>query len=332
LKKSWTEEELLENYMLLPNERHLVLSKKTNANRLGFAVLLKYFQKEARFPSEKQDISKDIVQHLAHQIDALPEDFFEHYRWGGKERSYTDHRKIIRDLFGFREITSKDNLQLIQWLKEQVQLTHDMEDLSDQAYHLFRKWKVEPPSKGSLKRMIHSAIDTYEKDLYDTISEHLSAETCFRLDALLDVQSNEDLEIVDTMYEKTNSNQLSFRYLLSSACKPSVNTMETELKKLLAIQQLEIPPRIFQHLPPKLEKKYRFRAATETVTELRAHPSHIRYTLLAILFSHQYGKVIDSLADLLDEITLKIKNRAKNTTRKEAIAELERVKKKTNIL
>ncbi|UIJ69945.1 DUF4158 domain-containing protein (plasmid) [Bacillus cereus] len=159
MKKSWTEEELLENYMLLPNERHLVLSKKTNANRLGFAVLLKYFQKEARFPSEKQDISKDIVQHLAHQIHALPEDFFEHYRWGGKERSYTDHRKIIRDLFGFREITSKDNLQLIQWLKEQVQLTHDMEDLSDQAY---RKWKVEPPSKGSLKRMIHSAIDTYE--------------------------------------------------------------------------------------------------------------------------------------------------------------------------
>ncbi len=68
MKKSWTEEELLENYMLLPNERHLVLSKKTNANRLGFAVLLKYFQKEARFPSEKQDISKGIVQHLAHQI------------------------------------------------------------------------------------------------------------------------------------------------------------------------------------------------------------------------------------------------------------------------
>lgn len=53
MKKSWTEEELLENYMLLPNERHLVLSKKTNANRLGFAALLKYFQKEARFPSEK---------------------------------------------------------------------------------------------------------------------------------------------------------------------------------------------------------------------------------------------------------------------------------------
>ncbi len=58
------------------------------------------------------------------------------------------------------------------------------------------------------------------------------------------------------------------------------------------------------------------------------HPAPIRYTLLAILFSHQHGEVIHSLADLFDEITLKIRNKAKNTTRKEAVEELERVKGK----
>ena len=118
----------------------------------------------------------------------------------------------------------------------------------------------------------------------------------------------------------------SRRCTLSSPHKPSVSTIETEFKKLLAIQHLEIPPRLFHHLSPKLEQKYRIRAATEIITELRSHPDPIRYTLLATLFSYQRGKVIDSLADLLDEITLKIRNRAKNTTRKEAIAELERVK------
>ena len=39
-------------------------------------------------------------------------------------------------------------------------------------------------------------------------------------------------------------------------------------------------------LLPKLIKKYRLRAATETVTELRAHPDPIRYTLLAILATY----------------------------------------------
>lgn len=81
-------------------------------------------------------------------------------------------------------------------------------------------------------------------------------------------------------------------------------------------------------MTPKLLKKYRLRAATETVTELWAHPAPIRYTLLAILFWHRHAEVIDYLADLLDEITLKFGNKAKNTTRKEAVEELERVQGK----
>jgi hypothetical protein len=71
--------------------------------------------------------------------------------------------------------------------------------------------------------------------------------------------------------------------------------MEMEVKKLLAIRHLHIPPRLFHHLTPKLVKKYRLRAATETVTELPAHPAPIRYTLLAILFSYRHEEVIDYL-------------------------------------
>lgn len=57
----------------------------------------------------------------------------------------------IREFFGFRELTAKDNELLIKWLNEQVQFTHDTDYLKSQAYNLFRKWKVEPPSVGNLK-------------------------------------------------------------------------------------------------------------------------------------------------------------------------------------
>ncbi|MES9710886.1 Tn3 family transposase, partial [Bacillus safensis] len=53
-----------------------------------------------------------------------------------------------------------------------------------------------------------------------------------------------------------------------------------------------------------------------------------RYTLLAILFYHRQSEIIDYLADLLDEITLKFGNKAKNTTRNETVAELEKVQGK----
>lgn len=53
--------------------------------------------------------------------------------------------------------------------------------------------------------------------------------------------------------------------------------MEMEVKKLFAIQYLQIPKDLFKQMPPKLVMKYRLREATETITELRAHPRPIRY-------------------------------------------------------
>ncbi|WP_318184160.1 DUF4158 domain-containing protein [Metabacillus idriensis] len=51
------------------NELHLAMVNKTEANRLGFALLLKYFQQEARFPHKKQDVPKVIIEYIAKQLD-----------------------------------------------------------------------------------------------------------------------------------------------------------------------------------------------------------------------------------------------------------------------
>lgn len=79
---------------------------------------------------------------------------------------------------------------LAEWLEEQVQFTHDTDYLKTQSYSLFRTWKVEPPSVGSLKRMIESAIDNFEKNLYKMTYQQLSPKTCSRLDAFLESHSD----------------------------------------------------------------------------------------------------------------------------------------------
>ncbi|MEL7144706.1 MAG: DUF4158 domain-containing protein, partial [Cyanobacteria bacterium J06573_11] len=52
MKRKWTNHELLEHWTLDAEETRLVLSKK-GANRLGFALLLKFFQLKGRFPEKK---------------------------------------------------------------------------------------------------------------------------------------------------------------------------------------------------------------------------------------------------------------------------------------
>ncbi len=69
MKKNWNEDELLADFVLMLNELHLAMVNKTEANRLGFALLLKYFQQEARFPHKKQDVPKVIIEYIAKQLD-----------------------------------------------------------------------------------------------------------------------------------------------------------------------------------------------------------------------------------------------------------------------
>lgn len=93
-------------------------------------------------------------------------------------------------------------------------------------------------------------------------------------------------------------------------------------------RHLQIPDDLFKHVAPKLIKKYRLRAATETTTKLSTHPIRIRYTLLAILFWCRKMEVIDYLGELLEEIIHKFGKKAEKKTKAEVIKELEKVEGK----
>jgi hypothetical protein len=56
MKRHWGTDELVEHWTLLPRETEL-LTNKTGATRLGFAVLLKFFQLEAYFPQQASDVN-----------------------------------------------------------------------------------------------------------------------------------------------------------------------------------------------------------------------------------------------------------------------------------
>ena len=68
MKRDWTADELIEHWTLLPGEKRL-LANKSGATRLGFAVLLKFFQHEGRFPPQGQDVPGTVVEYIARQLD-----------------------------------------------------------------------------------------------------------------------------------------------------------------------------------------------------------------------------------------------------------------------
>ncbi len=162
MKRQWETEELIEHWTLHVKELAL-LGNKTGATRLGFAVLLKFFQKEARFPTYKNEVSGVVITYLVTQVQGPPEAYLQ-YDWQG--RSIKDHRAQIREALGFREATVAHGEEVKAWLVEQVlPQEHQDERLREIVYQRYRDLKIEAPAPNRILRQIRSASHIFEQAL-----------------------------------------------------------------------------------------------------------------------------------------------------------------------
>ena len=76
MKRNWEVDELIEQFTLLKSEMTL-LGNKTGSTRLGFAVLLKFFQSEGRFPEHQQEVPSVVVNQISKQVGVPTELFLQ---------------------------------------------------------------------------------------------------------------------------------------------------------------------------------------------------------------------------------------------------------------
>ncbi|WAP53484.1 DUF4158 domain-containing protein [Streptomyces sp. S465] len=91
MRQEWEPEDLIEVWTLLEEDQER-LRNKSGANRLGFALLLKFFEVEARFPEDAGEIPVPAVS-VAQQV-RVPAEEWAAYDWAG--RAIKRHRMEIR--------------------------------------------------------------------------------------------------------------------------------------------------------------------------------------------------------------------------------------------
>jgi hypothetical protein len=170
----------LDRWELSDGERELIL-KKSTINRLGFALLFKYFAVFGRFPTSLAEIGADVVQHVAAQLelDARRSD-------SPQDRTAERYRAEIRAFFGFREATSADAEELATWLRDHaVGENRDREHLTASLEVEYRRRSLEPPVPDRVERIVRAAVHGYEERFCAQVHAKLSPLTRTRLDALL---------------------------------------------------------------------------------------------------------------------------------------------------
>jgi TnpA family transposase len=321
MKHKWTLDELIDHWTLLPNDLELVNRRRTDSNRLGFAIVLKYFQIEGRFPRRRREVPQAVIEYVAKQLQVTPQ-LYHQYDWRG--RSIKTHRATIRSHLGFREGTVADAEAVIEWLCIEV-LPHESkaESVVETIYQRYRTLKIEPPTASRIDRLVRSAQRQYSEQFCQQIAARLPAETKRQLDALLnlDVEKEEELAF-----------RSSFGQLKTDAGAISLKSILAEVEKLKRIRQAALPPHLFDDVPLRVVKLYWERVTGEKPREVRRHAPDLRYTLLAAFCWLRQREITDNLVDLFIGIVKRIGSNAENNVDRKLLRDMKRVRGKGRIL
>jgi hypothetical protein len=241
-------DELVEHWTVLEDERTLVDAKR-GAARLGFALLLKFYTRHGRFPIGGSELPGEVVEYVARQVEVASADV-RSYEWVG--RSIERHRAQIREHLGFRECTVTDAEQLTAWLAEHVAQAERRPALvRDELLARCRSERIEPPAPGRVDRVVRSALRAGEETLCSRVSARLGDKSRERITALVAVDDGEDAIATDCAVESDHGDRgerLVLGKLKEAAGSVSLETMLTEIEKLLAVRAIGVSPGVFTAL------------------------------------------------------------------------------------
>ena len=328
MKQAWHPDELAQHWTLSDDECRL-LGEKTGATRLAFAVLLKAFQYEGRFPLRRDTVPVPVLGHLAAQV-AVPLAAYATADWDG--RSARRHRADIRAYCGYDVFTIAHEADFIAWLSPYVSSPDPTsEALTLTAYRHLRTLKLEPPLPARLHRLLQAAVRHREARLVEETVAQLSPTTCTALDALIQTEAlGDDEDASDQVPLFPVRSELAT--LKDDAGAVKVDTVLEELAKLRQLRALGLPETLFRDTPVKLLAHYRQRAASEPPRELRRHPPALRYTLLAALCWQRQREITDTLVELLLHIAHRVGVKAEEKVDATLLQYVKKVMGKTRIL
>ena len=159
MQAEWEPDELIGAWTLVKGDWDLI-ANKAGVTRLGFAVMLKFYEIEGRFPAYREEVPQAAVDYLGALVNVAPA-LFAKYSWRGRTIEY--HRAQIRRAYGTRPPTEADEDRWAQWLAGEMCPTETNRDrLAAALRRRCGSEKVEPPSIGQVERVVASGCRRFD--------------------------------------------------------------------------------------------------------------------------------------------------------------------------
>jgi TnpA family transposase len=193
-----TEEELARYFHLDDNDRRLILGRRGDHNRLGFAVQLCTARYIGCFLEDLSEVPATILSLLARQLDIeLPGDFADY----GASRQRWDHTVEIRRHCGYREFSEPTvRFRLSRWLYALCWTGTDRPGaLFDRSITWLMTHKILLPGITVLERHVGRLRARVQERIWVSLIQGVSLSTRTKLDALLTTSDNAHESTLDRL-------------------------------------------------------------------------------------------------------------------------------------
>jgi TnpA family transposase len=309
VQTEWELDELISVWTLVSEDWDLI-ANKSGATRLGFAVMLKFYEIEGRFPAYPEEVPAAAVRYLGSLVKVDPA-LFARYSWTG--RTIKTHRAQIRRKYGTRGPTEADEERWAQWLADEMCPTETSRDrLAGALLRRCRSERVEPPTSGQVERIVASGCRRFDDAFAATTAGRLGPAACARLQELL-------------------SQAGVLAGLKSDPGSLGLDTLLSEIGKLSMVRALGLAEAVFADASDRIVAAWRARAARMYPSDFEDCGDPVRYTLLAALCWTRQAELVDGLVELLIGLIHRINARAERRVEKELVGTLASVPGKRGI-
>ena len=310
MKRFWSVDELIESWSLGPHDWKQ-MPDKLPSGRLGFVAQLAFYRLYARFPEHRNEFAPSVLAHLAEQIGVSMSVVVD-YEWA--DRTGRRHREVIREFLGIQSFDLVVEADFRVWLTKEVFPKEPNEETLDEwILGWLLRSKVDLPGEYRFERILRSSKHAYDESVFREVLGKLEPDVRERVDALLREEG-------------------VFEWLRTDPGRVGLDTVLGEVEKLTRLRALALPAGILKPFHTELLKRFRRRAATETVTELGRHPEEIRLALLVFYCVPREAEIVDGVLDLLMQITHKMTEKAERRVVEKLVADFQAVRGKTGLL
>ena len=280
--KTLDAEELNRHFVLGPQDLALVLERRRDYNRLGFAVQLCTLRVLGTFLESPLEMPDVVLRTLARQMGmCVPRDL---KRYARREMTLYKHQKLILNYLGYGVFDKFETFRITRWMYRKLLVCDSRPlELFEEAIFKLRDRKVALPAASTLARLVVRVRERASQKAELAISRRLSLEQVLNLESLLLVPEGERKSNLDL--------------LRRAPVRPSAPSLITALERVEKLRALKLDGVDLSDLPyGRLKMMSRQGMTVWAYTISQWGPLKRQATLLATV-QHLLGR---SLSDVLD--------------------------------